>query len=405
VKSPYEILQVPPDASQDEISAAYRRLAQQYHPDKVSHLAPDLRELADRHMKEINAAYETLRQQAGAPDPGLTPSTTVAVAHPISREIRPPGETFKAGDRAPTLRPLGVGDVLDELFAVYRRGFKTFLGITALVQVPLAILSLPLYAASSRFGQRIVVTEDFMAAAEAFGGTIAAIGAVLAIFTIVGNILMTAATSYATSAIYLGQVPTMADAYRFARGRFWALFRLGILLGAAFLGLFLLFLLPAFAPMLLPLMCITFPVAAIIGIYLAVNWSLSTPALVLEEPASAIRALRRSVALIRGAWWRTLLTLFLLSILVGVIQFLASGLLEAVVAGAQLVVAPGADFRPEWLTVLGGLFQSLAGVLYGPLMYIGLTIMYYDRRVRAEAFDLTVLARQLAQEPPDAPSP
>jgi hypothetical protein len=310
-----------------------------------------------------------------------------------------------AADRAPSLRPLGIGDVLDELFAVYRRGFKTFLGITALVQVPLAILSLPLYAASSRFGQRIVVTEDFMAAAEAFGGTIAAIGAVLAIFTIVGNILMTAATSYATSAIYLGQAPTIGDAYRFALGRFWALFRLGILLGAAFLGLFLLFMLPAFAPILLPLMCISFPIAAIVGIYLAVNWSLSTPALVLEEPASAIRALRRSQALVRGAWWRTLLTLFLLSILVGVIQFLASGLVEAVVSGAQLVVAPGADFRPEWLTVLGGLFQSLAGVLYGPLMYIGLTVMYYDRRVRAEAFDLTVLARQLAQQPPDAPSP
>src|SRR5688572_24060235 len=158
-----------------------------------------------------------------------------------------------AADRAPSLRPLGVGDVLDELFAVYRSGFKTFLGITALVQVPLAILSLPLYAASSRFGQRIVLTEDFMGAAEAFGGTIAAIGAVLAIFTIVGTILMTAATSYATSAIYLGQVPTITQAYRFALGRFWALFRLGILLGAAFLGLFLLSILPAVAPMLMPL--------------------------------------------------------------------------------------------------------------------------------------------------------
>jgi DnaJ-class molecular chaperone len=51
------------DASEAEISAAYRRLAQMYHPDKVAGLAPEFQALADERMKEINAAYEVLKQK------------------------------------------------------------------------------------------------------------------------------------------------------------------------------------------------------------------------------------------------------------------------------------------------------------------------------------------------------
>ena len=61
-QSPYEVLEVSPGASQDEITAAFRRLVHQYHPDKVANLAPEFRELAERRMKEINAAYEQLRR-------------------------------------------------------------------------------------------------------------------------------------------------------------------------------------------------------------------------------------------------------------------------------------------------------------------------------------------------------
>jgi DnaJ-class molecular chaperone len=43
-------------ATESEISAAYRHLAQMYHPDKVAGLAPEFQMLADTRMKEINAA-------------------------------------------------------------------------------------------------------------------------------------------------------------------------------------------------------------------------------------------------------------------------------------------------------------------------------------------------------------
>lgn len=59
-KDPYEILGVQPGANQEEIRAAYRRAAQAYHPDKVSHLGPELQELAQTKFIEIQEAYEKL---------------------------------------------------------------------------------------------------------------------------------------------------------------------------------------------------------------------------------------------------------------------------------------------------------------------------------------------------------
>jgi hypothetical protein len=61
-KSAFETLGVSPGASKEEITAAYHRMAQQYHPDKVATLAPEFRELAENRMKEINVAYEKLQQ-------------------------------------------------------------------------------------------------------------------------------------------------------------------------------------------------------------------------------------------------------------------------------------------------------------------------------------------------------
>jgi hypothetical protein len=63
LKSPYEVLGITATTSKEEIRIAYRKMASLYHPDKVAHLAPEFREMADRKMKEINTAYGTLRSK------------------------------------------------------------------------------------------------------------------------------------------------------------------------------------------------------------------------------------------------------------------------------------------------------------------------------------------------------
>jgi hypothetical protein len=56
-----KVLGLTESPSPEVLSAAYHRLAQMYHPDKVAGLAPEFQVLADQRMKEINAAYAFLR--------------------------------------------------------------------------------------------------------------------------------------------------------------------------------------------------------------------------------------------------------------------------------------------------------------------------------------------------------
>lgn len=59
--SAHDVLGVKPSASKAEIEKAYKKLAAQYHPDKVTHLGKEFQELAHEKMVEIQRAYEQLR--------------------------------------------------------------------------------------------------------------------------------------------------------------------------------------------------------------------------------------------------------------------------------------------------------------------------------------------------------
>jgi len=62
-KAPHEVLGVERDASIEQIKAAYRELANQYHPDKVTHLGEEFKILAERRFKEIQKAYQELSEK------------------------------------------------------------------------------------------------------------------------------------------------------------------------------------------------------------------------------------------------------------------------------------------------------------------------------------------------------
>ncbi len=65
--APLDVLGLADGASQDEISAAYRRLARTHHPDKVANGPREVREESERRMKEINAAYAQLKRRWNGP--------------------------------------------------------------------------------------------------------------------------------------------------------------------------------------------------------------------------------------------------------------------------------------------------------------------------------------------------
>jgi len=58
-----KVLEVSVDASVEEIRAAYLKRISEYHPDKVASLGKEIREIAERRSKEINAAYSFAMEQ------------------------------------------------------------------------------------------------------------------------------------------------------------------------------------------------------------------------------------------------------------------------------------------------------------------------------------------------------
>ena len=63
--NPYKVLGVNEGATNEEIRAAYLSLVKKYHPDKYTD--PDMKQLANEKLKEINEAYDQLTKNPGKP--------------------------------------------------------------------------------------------------------------------------------------------------------------------------------------------------------------------------------------------------------------------------------------------------------------------------------------------------
>jgi hypothetical protein len=102
----YQLLDVAPDASQDDIKRAFRREIAKYHPDKVQHLGKEFQEIAANKAAELTRAYKTLTdpgsraeydesdddQQTAHPRPSSPPPSASAEAAPEAPSARPAAE-------------------------------------------------------------------------------------------------------------------------------------------------------------------------------------------------------------------------------------------------------------------------------------------------------------------------
>ncbi len=63
--SAYKILEVSPDATDEEVKLAYREMAKKYHPDLVSHLGEEVQHSAEKKFQKVNEAYEAIKRERG----------------------------------------------------------------------------------------------------------------------------------------------------------------------------------------------------------------------------------------------------------------------------------------------------------------------------------------------------
>lgn len=304
----------------------------------------------------------------------------------------------------PTLRPLRMGEILDRAIRIYRRNFLQFLGIIALVQVPLSLVQLAasLLMFNDTFSRLERIMNNPAAAPEnpfdVFGQLLGpgyAAGASLnGLVTILSFILVqglaTAALTRAVGEHYLGTpFDGVLDAFRRVRGEWFSL--LGALLLGLFLGLLLL-LWWVFVP------CVGW--ISGLGLF-AFLWliimPLLAPVIILEKQPATI-AWRRAWNLARRRFWWVfafglVLYTFNLIIVAGPAALIS-------VAGPLLGSDPLANtsfFTVQ--TVLQAVTTLITSLLYLPLQVAAMTILYVDLRVRTEGVDLLLLAAEEAAPP------
>jgi hypothetical protein len=278
-------------------------------------------------------------------------------------------------DMRARLRPMGIGDILDETFRLYRENFMLFVATCAVLEVPVQIinvlirLSAPV-AAPPTPGQLLTSAQaSALAAASSIGALVGAFAAAI----------MTAALAVAISNRYLNRSVTVGDAYRATMNRLGPL-----LLAIVWAGIRLI---------LLGIACIVL-VGIPFLIYFGVAWSLLSQVVMLENVGGA-GASARSRELIRGYWWKTLGLLVVTGLLVNILTWLPT-----LVIGA--IVGSGAGSSAAQL-LIRGIVSLIIGVLTLPIPIAAMTLLFYDLKIRKEAFDLEALVQQAGAPPPPVP--
>ena len=304
------------------------------------------------------------------------------------------------------LRPLTLGELLDRSFSLYRRYFWTFVGLMAIPSLLTLIvaLSLEILPEVARVASESEPDPATIALAIGIGG-FAMLAVVIAYWC--AYMVALGATTVAVADLYAGQTPTIGSAYARMRGRVGRLMLLFVLIMLRLLGIIagcgvLIAVMTGGAMVVLgrwaaALGIIAFMAVIVAASFYALRYCLSVPALVLEH-VTASEAIRRSVWLVRGNYWRALV----LAIFATLITYAAMAIFQ--VPFAVAAVAAGPESRAGfWLNLVGTLTGTFGSAISAPLMIIALALLYYDARIRKEGLDLQVMIAAL-DVAPAAPS-
>lgn len=239
------------------------------------------------------------------------------------------------------LRAMLVGEILDGSLTVLRRHFGLFLGLAvACLGLPTVINLSTTYSGEANLGLQLFSM----------------------LLWFLGYLLLTGASVHVVSEAYLGRTPEFGESLRFAVGKMGGLFISGFAVGIVTSLAFLALVIPA--------------------IIVFCGLAVTVPVVVLEPLPSATDALRRSWSLTNGQKGRVFL-LFLVVVLLALVTLFGVGFL----VGIAVLIRP--------LMILAMILYALLILFIYPFTSCVQTLLYYDLRVRKEAFDLELLKQQL----------
>lgn len=285
------------------------------------------------------------------------------------------------------LRPMGIGDILDGAIKLYRNNFLLLIGIGAWVYIPLCLLGFVI--SQVIFNLLIQLISIFLAAVV----TVA-----------ISERILDREISIAGSYSRVGKkLPSLIGAMLLV-----ALVGVIILIGVgAFMSFFTAALRSSLrSPTSLLIFTLVIGLSPLIFVLAVIIWLLFTPQAILLEGNTAGKSIRRSMNLVKGSFWKTLLILVLVSIAMS----LVSSLLWLVGGAGVAILGGGADTGQSFVQNIGVAMNKfrqypiaigIINLLLQPFRMVVITLLYYDIRVRKEGYDLEVMAKELAMEVPE----
>jgi hypothetical protein len=283
------------------------------------------------------------------------------------------------------------GDRMGATFKLYRSNFATFVTITAVIIVPLQLVSILVGGLLSR-DLPVDPETGLVDVAAIDRATIVAYTAAFIVATIIaaiGSLLATGGITKAAVDSGVGRTADWQDSLGFAVKKLGPLIAGTILFGLGILGVVVTGTLATVVLMLLidgfgALIGVIGAIAA--AVFLGVSWSIWVPP-VLVEGKGAAAALGRSTELVRGRRWPILGYLIVVYLLIGLIDAIAGG----VVLGFTRAASSAGAFN-----LLQPVVNIALTVLTTPIAASAIVVLYVDQRVRAGSFDAFDLAADLA---------
>jgi hypothetical protein len=294
----------------------------------------------------------------------------------------------------PISGPLGLGDLLDRTFRLYRERTWMFLSIAAVFLVPSGILTAVLFG---KFLTDLTTGISFMRfgnSEDMFAMLMGLVVAVLLVNYLLGSLAWLCITHQAVAVLH-GERPSLRESILAGQSRLPALVGMNILQG-------LMMFVPAMLMVLMvaasPCMVFLFPIAIAGWLYLYARWLVVVPGLVAQR-WGPVEALRRSWSLTQDHVWRSIGY----ALLLGILGWLVLSLPQTVMQQALMFVAPVEAF--VLVAAISFAISSIFQVVWVPLHSAALVLFYYDLRVRKEGYDLALRVERLEAETGRAPLP
>jgi hypothetical protein len=315
------------------------------------------------------------------------------------------------------LRPMSLGEILDRTAQLYRTHFALFAGISALYAGTMLVLNL------GNIGLQQLMLHLQMSKQLPWV-TMGYLVFIIPLMVIFG-VLAVAANNRAVAWVNLDQPATIRGAYKSILPRlgryiwltlivmFFVYVPYVVVFGAYFIfvyvyvrprGLFV----PGHATHdpqsmvvfgLVSLVFVFVMLGALVYVVLmALRYSLAVPASVVED-LPARQAIRRSIELSKGSRGR----IFMLALLIGAIQI---GLILITQLFFLIAAFKHKGAMPLWAQIAQQVVGFCTNSFIGPIYATGLTLFYYDQRIRKEGFDIEWMMQAAGMTlPPAVPQP